>query len=82
MTTINSAIAHLQDLKASVEAGREHTDKEAGIILEAFDEAVVDFTARMAAIRSSIVNSYKGQMDADRVLVEGAGAKPMLQAAE
>lgn len=81
MTTINSTISALEDIRDQLFANRAHTDQEAGALLRAFDDAVKDFTDRMGALRTAIVASYKGQLEADRLMVEGERATPELQIA-
>ena len=71
MTTINAAIRNLETIKAEVLANQAHTDKEAAALLRTFDETTEIIIGSMASLRDAIVMSYKGQIEADRIMVEG-----------
>ena len=86
MTTINAAIRNLETIRAEVLANQAHTDKEAAALLRTFDETVETIINSMATLREAIVTSYKGQIEADRIMVEGAAEPhevlPFTKAAE
>lgn len=71
MTTINAAIQNLETIRAEVLANQAHTDKEAAALLRNFDEVTETIINSMATLREAIVASYKGQIEADRIMVEG-----------
>ena len=71
MTTINAAIRNLETIRAEVLANQAHTDKEAAALLRTFDETTETIINSMATLREAIVTSYKGQIEADRIMVEG-----------
>ena len=75
MTTINAAIRNLETIRAEVLANQAHTDKEAAALLRTFDETTETIINSMATLRDAIVTSYKGQIEADRIMVEGNRAE-------
>ena len=75
MTTINAAIRNLETIRAEVLANQAHTDKEAAALLRTFDETTETIINSMATLREAIVASYKGQIEADRIMVEGNRAE-------
>ena len=71
MTTIAETIAAMNQIKETLEMHRQHTDNEARALLAAFDDTVKAINDSMAGIRHALVASYKGQIEADRIMVEG-----------
>ena len=75
MTTINQLLDDVSALRDEVQRNRFHTDKEAGALLQIFDNTMRDITVSMSALRDALVTSYQGQIEADRIMVEGNRAE-------